>query len=207
MLRRIVQFLIENPIVAFFVLAWIAGMIGNVVRGAKKAAPRPQGARRPPAPVAIEPARSPEAVAAEMRRILGLDPEPVAKPEPRPHASPRPVVAPEVVRRPLRTEITEGDRAPAPVMPSTQRRRLELHDNPHVGEAIEQRHMVESARSAARDGAAKLGGLGGRAVAGPRHVRPDRRLVDLHDLKRIFVLSEILGPPLAMRDGGRSARA
>ena len=240
---RLIDFFARNPVLLVVAVVWLAGLVGNVAKAAKRsreaAARRPQTTTMPSPqpmrtePVRIEPpaARPPageprpmgqrdaEAVAREMRKILGLEPEgrvesgaegrsePVAgdrleRQEPAPVVSPRRPVAPPRPSAPraeplpvrARREVVAPERAPAPVQPTTNRRRLEVHVDPHVGESIGKRARVGTGKV----GDHALGELGGRVHGtGPQAVRGAR--YELDDLKRAFVLSEILGPPLASR--------
>src|SRR5689334_16720351 len=116
---ELLRFLKNNPILLVIVLAWVAGAIGNVIKAAKarerhvRKMTEPAERVRRSEPPRIEPKRpaqrSPDEVAAEMRRILGMDVEtvPVA-----------PERAPAVVR-PKRREVVEPERPPAPALPTT----------------------------------------------------------------------------------------
>jgi hypothetical protein len=237
---RLIEFFARNPVLLLVVVVWLAGIVGNVAKATKRsreaAARRPEPTSMPsPQPMRSEPAqarapvgdarpmgqRDAEAVAREMRRILGLEPEEgrrapepaegrveplagdrVARQSERQEAAPRRPVAvprPPVERaEPLparaRRDAATPERAPTPVQPSTNRRRLDIHVDPHVGESIGKRARVGSGKV----GDHTLGELGGRAHAPmARAVRGAR--YELDDLKRAFVLSEILGPPLASR--------
>jgi hypothetical protein len=253
---RLIEFFARNPVLLLVVVVWLAGIVGNVAKATKRsreaAARRPEPTSMPsPQPMRSEPAqaRSPvgdarpmgqrdaEAVAREMRRILGLEteegrrakepaegrsepiagdraerqdasPPPVLAKPPAPAAPPRRPVA--VPRQPVeraeplpvraRRDAATPERAPTPVQPSTNRRRLDIHVDPHVGESIGKRARVGSGKV----GDHTLGELGGRAHAPmARAVRGAR--YELDDLKRAFVLSEILGPPLASRPERRDA--
>jgi hypothetical protein len=243
---RLIEFFARNPVLLLVVVVWLAGIVGNVAKATKRsreaAARRPEPTSMPsPQPMRSEPAqarapvgdarpmgqRDAEAVAREMRRILGLEPEEgrrapepaegrveplagdrVARQSERQEAAPRRPVAvprPPVERaEPLparaRRDAATPERAPTPVQPSTNRRRLEVHVDPHVGESIGKRARVGSGKV----GDHALGELGGRAHAPTaRAVRGAR--YELDDLKRAFVLSEILGPPLASRPERRDA--
>ena len=233
---RLFEFFARNPVLLLVVVVWLAGIVGNVAKAAKRS--REAAARRPgptsmpsPQPMRSEPAqarapvgdarpmgqRDAEAVAREMRRILGLEPEagrrepdgiegraePIAgdraegqdAPPRRPVVVPRqPVERAEPLPSSARRDAATPERAPTPVQPSTNRRRLDIHVDPHVGESIGKRARVGSGKV----GDHALGELGGRAQAPmARAVRGAR--YELDDLKRAFVLSEILGPPLASR--------
>jgi len=177
----LLEFLRRNPIVGFVLVAWIAGMIGNLGRMRKQRQNRAPAQRPAPAPVRrSEPnAPSAEQIAAEMRRILREAEQRKAAEPPRPA---------QVVPR----NRVEPERAPVAVAPTTQARKLPMHVDPHVGEQMAQRHVRTSGPSR------ELGTLGGR---NPQKLvlRDERKRFALTDLKRAFVLSEILGPPLARR--------
>lgn len=188
-MRRLIDFLLQNPILLFVAVAWIAGMIGNIGRMRKQRQNR--STARPPAPEPVrrsEPNAAPapsspsaEQIAAEMRRILREAEQRTAPPAEAPR--PAPVV--------LRNRV-EPERAPLPVVPTTQTRKLPTHVDPHVGELLAQRHVKTTGPSR------ELGSLGGRSQQrAVQHVELKRYA--LKDLKRAFVLSEILGPPLARR--------
>lgn len=192
---RLLRFLLDNPIIAVVVVFWIFGAINNARTAAKR---REQSARRaergPAAEPAHErqpPARLPETdaeqVAREMRRILGLpETAPQARPAPRPVAPPPPV------------ERRAVERPPTPVRPTTQARKLDVSTRrtqigSHVGEAMAHRRAAPSA---------EIGSLGGRVESGPGSRQRDVRFA-MTDLRRVLVLGEILGPPLALRDPTR----
>jgi len=195
------RFLFENPILLIIAGAWLVGTIGNAAKAAKAA--RERSARRapsPPSPPAsreprrAEPARSaparppqrtPDEVAAEMRRILGMDVETIPVEHER-----NPVAI-----RPKHRDVVEAERPPAPAVPTTQDRRLEMHVDPHVGEGIKHRLAPQSGRV----GGAHMGTLGGRVHERTVRRAAGSRLVDLTDLKSAFVTNEILGAPLALR--------
>lgn len=129
-------------------------------------------------------AQSPDEIAREMRRILGLDPEPAAKPAP---AAPRPRPTPPPIEKP-----------PQPVRVSTQDRRLETHVDPHVGERIRDRHMQESQVGKPRAGRGAIGNLGGR-VQQRKKVAGRSSRYSLDDLRKAIVINEILSPPVSVR--------
>ena len=96
---RLIDFFVRNPVLLVVAVVWLAGLVGTVATAAKRsreaAARRPQTTTMPsPQPMRTEPvrmeppaARPPavearpmgqrdaEAVAREMRKILGLEPE------------------------------------------------------------------------------------------------------------------------------------
>lgn len=199
-MSKLLDFLMRNPILLLVALAWIGGIVGNLLKAAKKrqartGAPLPRTSmpNEAPAPVAAPAPKRPSAdeIAREMRRILGQQEarEESSRGEDtdrRPSATPPPLPAPR--RRP----VVEPERPPTPVVPTTSTRKLATHVDPHVGEALAQRHVRMTPASTG------IGGLGGRTqqVQGAR-LEANRFALD--DLKRAFVLSEILGPPLASR--------
>ncbi len=200
---RLLQLVIDNPWLLFIAVAWLAGMIGNAAKAAKKARERagqpgaPSRSLRPQSTPATPRQRSAEEVAAEMRRLLGLSPE--AKEERKVEVRREP--PPPSPRRSVRWDVVEPERSPAPALPSTQDRRLEIHDAPHVGERIQHRHSVQSGRVGQHAPGSSFGTLGGRVHEAQQKRRTATRF-PLDDLKRAFVLSEILRPPLALRESG-----
>lgn len=192
-MNRLLEFLFKNPILLFVLVAWVAGMIGNARRAAQRRRQAPPIPTARPSTPAGDPAerRSAEEVAREMRRILGMEEAPAAPPPPMPEPK-----APVVVRR----NAAEPERPPVVVVPSTQNRRLQLHEASHVGERMQQRGAPHGSRKGPPAGADRdFGSLGGRVHASAGIRRDGRRLVDLADLKRSFVMNEILGKPLALR--------
>ena len=203
---KLLRILFDHPYLILILLAWIGGAVANVAKAAKKAKERAETQRRMPqageartAGVPADPAkRSAEDVAAEMRRILGME-----GPLPRPKRAPRvPVEAADEASPPpprrIRREVVEPERPPAPVAPVTQSRALEIHVDPRVGDSIKGRHLDASRRGFHKAG--EMGSLGGRVHEAVGLGRVQKRRFPLDDLKTAFVLSEILGPPVALRD-------
>lgn len=132
-------------------------------------------------------AQTPEQIAQEMRRVLGLDagapplrtPDAVA-----PTPSGDPVVPPPISSRPA-TQPVDG-------------RSLQTRVDPHVGERIRDRHMAASKVGAPRAGQSALGALGGRAKRNQRSVVRGSRFA-LDDLRKAIVINEILNPPVSLR--------
>lgn len=204
-MRRFIEFVLANPIVLFVLVAWIAGMVGNVVKAANKRKTQAEVQRRlPSAPVRAAPPRdatgprSAEEIAAEMRRILGTE-----QPQRRPARTSQPSVASKPVERPARRSVVEPERPPTIVLPSTQSRRLELHAESHVGEGIEGRHLADTQRKHRRSKRGEIGSLGGR-VHGVKPPRLTAHRFAIEDLKKAIVINEILGPPLALRSPDQS---
>lgn len=188
-MEKLLRLLFDNPVLLMVVLAWLVGAIGNAVRrGVRGAASRPESRRPSTSPPPLqrrEPSsvrKTPDQVAAEMRRILGLDTVEVVPEQP--------------VVRPVHRETIAVERPPEPVHVSTRDRRLELHVASHVGEELQRRKDPHSGLV----GTQRIGDLGGRTTSAPRMGRTTGRLVDLGDLKRAVLAAEILGPPLALRE-------
>ena len=141
--------------------------------------------RRASAPLAGSAAQTPEQIAQEMRRVLGLAPDPsppvVAKAEP---VQPPPPPVKQRRADPLGSRAA-GDR-------------LEIHVDPHVGERIRDRHMRETKVGNAQAGRGAIGNLGGRTKVRQRAARVTRRF-SMDDLRRVLVMNEILSPPVSMR--------
>jgi hypothetical protein len=225
-MRDLINFVLSNPILLVVVLAWVAGMVGNVIKSTQRARQRaeqqrsmPRADRTPAAPPKAPPSgsRSADEIAAEMRRILGMEPEQVQRPAARRPAAPlrqvpaqpsRPGAqpsrpAPQSSRAPSAPPQSPParqylERPPASARPATQDRRLEVHVDPHVGESLQRRHITPGTA-----GSRGLGTLGGRNAIRKRSESVVQRY-SLDDLKTAFVLSEILGPPRALRGGGPS---
>ena len=128
-------------------------------------------------------AQTPEQIAREMRRILGLEAPPAAPPP----GARSPAPAPPPLERP-----------PEPVRVSLDSTRIETRVAPHVGEGIRDRHLRESMVGKARAGRGAIGNLGGRVSSGKRAVGRDSRYA-LDDLRKAIVISEILSPPVSLR--------
>ena len=192
-MRQLFEFLRQNPLIALIVIGWIFSAVGGAITKARRQAAQqakrpPRGGSRAPAPPQRAAGRpSPEQVAAEMRRILGMEEPPRPLPQ-------RP--APPAAPRPSSFEAPSPERAPTPLQPSTLGR-LPVHVDPHVGDRIEKRQ----APATGAVGAQVLGGLGGRAAQVGRRRRMASSLVDLHDLPRALVMREVLDQPLSLRRG------
>ena len=153
------------------------------------------------------PAGKPSAddVAAEMRRILGMD-APKAKPQqstssrqPTGNARSSQQLQPQALSQPMPSQAAQ----PIPLVPDAQTKTrravgdFQTQVDPHVGEKMQAR----GGPSSGRVGMNQLGGLGGRS-AGVR--KPTRRkasrFVDLRDMAKVFVLKEVFDKPVGMRD-------
>ena len=55
-MRRLIEFLLANPILAFVAVAWIAGILGNLAKAAKRRQQQASLPRQQPDPVATRPA-------------------------------------------------------------------------------------------------------------------------------------------------------
>lgn len=214
----LLRLLKDNPILLFFVLAAVANLVGSVAKARQKAAsrrppqlpktkdraawpdqpsrpePRPQPRAAAPGPLArpnpAAPAKNTaDEIAAEMRRILGLDVE----------LEPVETVAREPIRREAVRRPIEPERPPTPVEPTTGQRMLPSQVDSHVGERLAARQGPRSGRVGAHERG--WGSLGGRRVEGlgVGISGPVQSLVDLRDLKRVILGAEILGPPVALR--------
>jgi hypothetical protein len=209
--RRLFLFLVENPILLVILVAWVAGMINNARLALKKARERaslpPATGQQTASNAPSLPPRTAEQIQREMRRILGVEP---AEGDERRSAPPAPPALPRAQPKPLARTAAERHRAwdrptvekpPAPVVPSMSSQRRSTRVDPHVGEAMARRANLSPPRAAAV-GHSQLGDLGGRV----HHDATKRAGVGryaLTDLKRIMVLNEILGPPLALRRSER----
>lgn len=225
-MNPLLRFLLDNPLLLLLIAGWVFGAVANAAKAAKRrqggggASPSP---RQEPRSAPTAGPRTEDDVAREIRRALGLDP-PAAPPAQRaePRAEPRPVappiVRPEPVRlpptprsqpvrpqpvRPQPSAARGGERPPTPVVPTTNRRKIEVHVDPHVGQEMQRRSAVRPSTAQDRG----LGELGGRV----EHRSDARRLAGSRyrpqDLRQAIVLTEVLGPPLAMRDEPRGRRA
>lgn len=220
-MRDLIEILRQNPILILILATWVLGGLGKVLQRTRDARSRqqPTGTSGPAAPSESESRRpTPEEVAREMRRALGLDPEPErtipperpAEPEPRrtiehDFDDEAPVEAPArplpVVRKPAppplpRRSVIRPEAPPTPLRPRDLGR-MPVHVAPQVGAGMQQRKGPATGAV----GAHALGTLGGRDEQ--RRARPRRAgspLVDLHDLPRAVVLREIFDLPLSLRE-------
>lgn len=135
-------------------------------------------------PLAGSTAQTPEQIAREMRRILGLEQQPSA-------AASSPAPPPPIKRPPI-------ERPPEPIRVSTSERTFETHVDPHVGERIRDRHLRETRVGKPRAGRDRLGSLGGR-VEGRKRVASAGNRYSLDDLRKAIVINEILSPPVSVR--------
>lgn len=222
---KLLELLLREPLLLVILLGWIAGGIGKLAQAKKKRAaserrsaeatptlPNAAGAQGslPQAAERARRARTKEEVAAEMRRILGMEPTPLQKPTvkakapaPKPPPPPQRIPIGQPLSRPApalgrQVEANEGDVGSHPMRPS-QFARVGTHVDPHVGESMQARKSPRSGGVAAFE----LGTLGGRPAAVRFAGAARRGLVELGDLKRAIVLTEILGAPRALREWDR----
>lgn len=192
-LDELLRILFENPLLLIVLIGWIAGAIGKVVQVKRKVdtarrRAEPQGGA---APSSQRPARTAEEVAAEMRRILGMDGPSAAPARPTPPAV-------EVRPVPVRREATEGDLGPQPLRPA-RLGNVQVHVDPHVGESVQRRAAPVSGQVTGHS----LGTLGGRAAVARTAGTARRRFAGLEDLERAMVLREVLDAPRALRGWDR----
>ena len=139
--------------------------------------------------------KSPEQIAREMRRLLGLEPDERVVPEP--NRSSAPLRTPP----PIRQEPERIETVPAHVRAAELRD--QAHIQSHVGETLRDRHMSKSRvgqTKAKRDGG--IGNLGGRVSTATKvklPALPTTRRYAMDDLRRVIVMNEILLPPVALR--------
>ena len=165
---------------------------GNLSGAAATAPPQPPPIAPSQARPAGSAAQTPEQIALEMRRVLGLEaapPPPLRAPKSVASKPPSNPIAP-----PLISSRTEGNAA----IGAAKDRSLKTRVDPHVGERIRNRHMAESKVGLPRAGQGALGGLGGRVKPKQRPVARGSRY-SLDDLRKAIVINEILNPPVSMR--------
>lgn len=224
-MRQLIDFLFQNPLILILVGTWVLGLIGKALTGAGQRAAktaqelREQQRRRMQQQVeeqkqeAAEVAKvepqprqrrlTQEEAMAEMRRILQGEPRsgdatPVAaqaresQEEQRQQKRHREAVAAEEQRQKKREVFAaEGSRTADRKMGQ-----VEIHVDSHIGEAMQQRRTPASGQV----GHSAMGGLGGRTLAHAAAIsREQRGPVDLQDIKRLLIMREVLGPPLALR--------
>lgn len=179
-MRALLEFLLREPIVALFLIGGLFQLLGQVLNRKNRRPTRSQRAPGgPSAPSPRRPQPTAEEIAADMRRILRMEPTPAPKPAPRPVPR-REVVLPEKPPEPLRPKSLGG---------------FTVHGEPHVGDRIQQRKAPASGAV----GKSALGDLGGRTIARSGRVRRSSHLVDLTNLQRAIVLREILDRPIGLR--------
>jgi hypothetical protein len=203
--RNLIELVLQHPVVLLVVGVWLVGVVGKVLGGVGKQASQAAQAAREEArrrlqqrersePEKTEAKAEPpprrritqEEALSEMRRLLGTGPK---------HGSLTGTTSAEEERQHKMVVVP----AEIPRRSSDKQRRLgqvDVHVDPHVGETLQQRRTPASGRVGQTD----LGTLGGRSPAQAQAVmRAHRGLVDVHDLKRMLIMREVLGPPLALR--------
>ncbi len=264
---KIIELLMKQPIIAFFLVIWVVGAITNALKAKQKVRDRNEAKTRPtpvprtgsadssaggaavgksssdiiadravggskrgavvggmgtgeqkrleqqrqapasmrgrdrqvipadkPAPAAKPAAKTPDQVAREMRRILGLEEPPTAAPAPARPTPARPTPPP------IRSEPILID--PASVSLSRSPSNAQKHVDSHVGEGLRGRHLAatkvgQTVERHSDRGA--IGNLGGRTKARMKQLAPAERRYAMADLRRLIVMNEILSPPIAMR--------
>jgi hypothetical protein len=143
-LRDFLRFLTENPILLVILIGWIASMIGGAVRRAAEGQQRRGGAARPPRP----PAKSAEEIAAELRRMIGVE---------EPAKSPAELAAERAARRAQRdAELAEAERRRVersgrpPVEADVEAERAARRQRQQAERAEAERRRQERAQAAAR---------------------------------------------------------
>ena len=130
--------------------------------------------------------KTPEQIAQEMRRMLGLEPDVR-------------VVTPPPVRPVPASEVPQSSWGGA----STSEARMQRQEPSHVGEILRDRHMRKTkvGQSSSR-GPGAIGNLGGRVHASKKRDAVERRY-PMSELRRAIVMNEILSPPVSLRPDGR----
>jgi hypothetical protein len=153
---------------------------------------QPTQATPPPVAGGRTGATSPDDIAAEMRRIFGLDSKPRATTQPAPPASPARSAPPEIQIEP---ELIN-------------RRRVHVRSSidSHVGEKAHERRLKKSTVGQSSSHRGAIGNLGGRVSARRKKKQPRaNRRFPLDDLKRLIVMNEILSPPVSLRDSTQNS--
>lgn len=207
---KIVDFLVQNSWLLILLGIWLVSALGNLAtRAARKAAEQQQRQRRAqrpsspaarparPQPTGREAAPDPEEIAAQIRRMMGLERE--APPEPRMEPEPEPEPAP----RPQRVRVEVVDTEAPRDRPAIADRQLESAVESEIGPgrlqtqlertSVEQRRLISAIELREQRRRRAL-----RAERARRTGR--RRRMDLSDPAAAILLAEVLGPPRALRD-------
>lgn len=212
-MQPLIDLLRDNVILVFLFGAWIlsavSGVIARAVRKAEqqrraaqqrplptqRPAQRPtqpptqRAAQRPTRPADMRPTPragpTAEEIAAEIRRVMGMEeaPRPAPARQPQPSA-PKPAPVPEEPASHFEhfAEDVGG---------------LRSQVDPHVGQGVSARHAPMSGAV----GSSRLGSLGGGLTPQvKRRVERRVRRFDLSDPAAVLVTLEILGKPRALRD-------
>jgi hypothetical protein len=199
-MQQLINLFSEYPILVILLVGWLLSMVGGAItRAARKAEEQRRKAQRTPrqfdrAPTSTppelrrpEPSQpSPEDIAAEIRRVMGMEEAP------RPTALRETVVTPPPADVPTRAPEAHLEHLGEGVGG------LRSQIDSHVGEGVSHRLAPTSGGVGSR----VLGTLGGRVQA-PREAGPPTRRVkrfDLSDPAAVLVTMEILGKPRALRD-------
>ena len=202
----IIQLIEEYPFLLLLVGFWVLSMVGGAItKAARKAKQQQRGQqqrgqqRRPLSPqpgqaqtrelrAPSRPARpTAEEVAAEIRRVMGME------------EAPRPVVQEPIQPPPQPPPHVESLHTPEAGFEhfAEEVGGLQPNVDPHVGEEVSQRHVPSSRVTPRRE----LGTLGGRVHrAKPKTFRERMRRFNLDDPAAVMVTLEILGPPRALRE-------
>ena len=150
-------------------------------------------AAKPAAKVAARGPKTPDQIAAEMRRIFGLEDKSPATPPPSTPA-PNP---PAPVR--MEPQPTASSSSAGRAVKST----YETSIDSHVGEAARDHHLLESTVGQVRGDRGAIGNLGGRVRKRKPVKASASRRFPLGDLRRVIVMNEILSPPVSLRGDDR----
>jgi hypothetical protein len=204
----ILRWLLQEPIAWLIVASWLFSSLGGAMQkaarkaqqqgrrpgtgesAASSAAPRPAAARRD--------VRSPDDIAREIRRAMGLEDAPAARPAPEPAA--------RQTLRPVDRGIGGAEaRARVDYDEMAQRRPTSLDERPPRVTVVYDQPTERPRRGlreemAERDAAARRNLQPVARVGGKRRMRVGR--YDLHDPAAAIVAMEILGRPVALREPG-----
>ena len=198
-MQQLINLFSEYPILVILLVGWLLSMVGGAItRGVRRAEEQRRKAQRTQrradpvqtSPVELRPPQrtqpSAEDIAAEIRRVMGME------------EAPRPTALRETVATPPPADVPT--RAPDAHLEHLGEGvgGLRSQIDSHVGEGLSHRLAPTSGRVGSR----VLGSLGGRVQA-PRETGPPTRRVkrfDLSDPAAVLVTLEILGKPRALRD-------
>jgi hypothetical protein len=200
--NELIRFLAENPILAVVIAGIVLQALGGLgARAARKAQSPPRSAPRRPPP--RRPAPTPEDIARELRRRLGMEELPgeeARRPPPALEQAPsRPVPRPAAWGEAAREPDAEPARsAPPPVAPVPVQVQIVLTDAEGPRTPLLPESLVAPAAAAA---------AAPRRVRAAPGARRRRRLLDLRHPAAALVAAEVLGPPRALRgwEGGGPA--